>query len=102
MAHRRALEGPGECRGGLDAEHAEVPGEVFEPQRFRLAVAASEQDGVVSDQAIRSCSTTCPAPRSPASRRRPATRSPGESIPGMHRYRTRMQELWSIGTQRLP
>ena len=47
MAHRCALEGPGERRGGLDAERADIAREVIEPQRPRQAAEVTEQAGVV-------------------------------------------------------
>ena len=43
VAHRRALEGPGERRGGLDAERADVAREVGEAQRPRQAAQVLEQ-----------------------------------------------------------
>ena len=43
VAHRRALEGPREGRGGLDAERADIGPEVGEAQRPRKAAQVLEQ-----------------------------------------------------------
>ena len=47
VAHRRALEGPRERRGGRDAKRAGVAREVGEPQRPRQVAQVPEQAAAV-------------------------------------------------------
>lgn len=70
--------------------------------RPREVVDMSEQEGVVSDQAISSRSSSVAAPRSPASCRRSVSLPPVIPYIGMHWHCAQTQELWSIGARRLP
>ena len=53
VAHRRALEGAGERRGGLDAERADIAREVGEAQRPRQTAEVLEQIGPRTRAAVR-------------------------------------------------